>query len=406
MKLTSLALALLALAALPAWAGDGDGDGADAPSRFFDTYDANGDGRVTPEEIGVDAEIFRLLDRDGDGAITRTDLGGPADYRPRPGPQGPQDGQRPGPGGPGRGPGAGPGGPPGQGDPGAERHRRLLEMDADGDGNISREEFKGPPELFGRLDANGDGTIDRKECEQAGPRGRQAGRGPDGPGSGQGRGGRMLERLQEFDTDGDGRVSAEEYKGRMPFERLDRNGDGFLDAQDFEGRPGGREGGPGGGPGAGPGQGPGDRPDRDRARMREALKAMDTDGDGKVSAAEYTGPIPFERLDRNGDGFLDAADAPRGPDQGPGRGPGDGEPRRGRSRRGRGLSAEALKRFDQDGDGKVTREEFPGGDERFDLLDANGDGVLTEADQPPPPPPPAEPPAPPAAPAPPPAPGG
>ena len=138
--------------------------------------------------------------------------------------------------------------------------------------------------------------------------------------------------------------------------------------------------------------------------MREALKAMDADGDGKVSKDEYTGPIPFERLDRNRDGFLDAADAPG--DRGPGRGDGQGQGRRGGSRRGRGLTPQALKRFDQDGDGQVTRDEFPGGDERFDLLDLNKDGVLTEADQPAPPAPPAAPPAPRAPPAPPPAPGG
>ena len=399
MKLVPVILVLLGLAALPAQAGDDD----DAPSRFFDTYDANGDGRVTPEEIAVDAEIFRLLDRDGDGAITRTDLGGPADYRPRSAPQEPRDGQRPG---PGAEPGAGPGGP-GPADRGAERQRRLMAMDADGDGKVTREEFKGPDELFGRLDANGDGAIDGTECAQAGRQG-PGGQGPGGqgrggpgagPGQGPGRGGRMLERLEQLDTDGDGRVSAEEYEGRIPFERLDRNGDGFLDAQDFEGR----RGGPGAGPGGGPGQGPGDRPDR--ARMREALKAMDADGDGKVSEAEYTGPVPFERLDRNGDGFLDAADAPQG--AGPGRGPGDGEARPGGARRGRGISAQALRRFDRDGDGQVTREEFPGGDERFDLLDANADGVLSEADLPPSPPPPlppvepAEPPAPPAPPAPP-----
>lgn len=31
--------------------------------------------------------------------------------------------------------------------------------DANGDGRVTREEFKGPPQLFGRLDRNGDGTL-------------------------------------------------------------------------------------------------------------------------------------------------------------------------------------------------------------------------------------------------------
>ena len=36
-------------------------------------YDADEDGRITPEEHGRGVEAFRNLDRDGDGAITRSD---------------------------------------------------------------------------------------------------------------------------------------------------------------------------------------------------------------------------------------------------------------------------------------------------------------------------------------------
>ena len=41
----------------------------------------------------------------------------------------------------------------------------LKREDANGDGQVSREEFKGPPFLFGRLDANGDGVLTRSEFE-------------------------------------------------------------------------------------------------------------------------------------------------------------------------------------------------------------------------------------------------
>ncbi len=36
-----------------------------------------------------------------------------------------------------------------------------------------------------------------------------------------------------------------------------------------------------------------------------------------------------------------------------------------------------LEQFDKNGDGKITRDEFPGPPQFFDHLDANGDGVIT-----------------------------
>ena len=43
--------------------------------------------------------------------------------------------------------------------------------------------------------------------------------------------------------------------------------------------------------------------------MLERLRAMDKDGDGRVSREEFTGrPAMFDRLDANHDGFLDPSD--------------------------------------------------------------------------------------------------
>ncbi|NQT91885.1 MAG: EF-hand domain-containing protein [Lentisphaerae bacterium] len=42
---------------------------------------------------------------------------------------------------------------------------------------------------------------------------------------------------------------------------------------------------------------------------------------------------------------------------------------------------------DEDGDGVVSREEFPGPDERFDRLDTNGDGGIDKSEAPKGPPP-------------------
>jgi Ca2+-binding EF-hand superfamily protein len=46
-----------------------------------------------------------------------------------------------------------------------------------------------------------------------------------------------------------------------------------------------------------------------RQALLERLKAMDKDGDGRVSRAEFSGKARlFDRLDRNHDGYLDRAD--------------------------------------------------------------------------------------------------
>src|SRR5262245_42647322 len=54
----------------------------------------------------------------------------------------------------------------------AERGRgrsggRLKQMDANNDGSISREEWKGRPRMFERLDQNQDGVINREELANA-----------------------------------------------------------------------------------------------------------------------------------------------------------------------------------------------------------------------------------------------
>lgn len=49
---------------------------------------------------------------------------------------------------------------------------RLKKDDANGDGAVTREEFRGPPEIFNRLDANGNGVIDAGEMNRAAGQGR------------------------------------------------------------------------------------------------------------------------------------------------------------------------------------------------------------------------------------------
>ncbi|HNR35015.1 MAG TPA: EF-hand domain-containing protein [Candidatus Hydrogenedentes bacterium] len=96
--------------------------------------------------------------------------------------------------------------------------------------------------------------------------------------------------------------------------------------------------------------------------MLDMLRKADADKDGKATFEEMKAARPeitkerFDMMDRNKDGVLSAADFP--------------------------SPAEAFKEADKDANGKVTFEELQAArprmtKERFDMMDANKDGVLT-----------------------------
>jgi Ca2+-binding EF-hand superfamily protein len=186
------------------------------------------------------AAALRTLDTNGDGRLTMDEL------RPSFGP----DGR-----GPGRG---GFGGRHG----GGEREGRdasattaddladtLMAFDRNADGNQVRaevpERFQG---LFDRADANKDGSLTRDELKQSASAGGQAeaGRGRRG---GRGRGAMADPLMRALDVDRDGVLSEAELAEAVDaLKTLDANGDGQLSAEEFRpasnggffGREGGR----------------------------------------------------------------------------------------------------------------------------------------------------------------------
>lgn len=230
---------------------------------------------------------------------------------------------------------------------------RLKEMDANKDGIITLDEFlarRNP--TFARFDSNNDGVVDRAEFEAAAKESADY----------------WIKRfIKRFDADRDGKISKDEFaKARKDrFAMREINDDGRMGAEDMR-RPGIRErigrwmGGRGqeandgqegktGKDAQEPGKEAGDRGPSDTKRML-----------GRANRQ-------FGRLDKNGDGFIDAKDL---------------EP----------LAAERValaskrffNRFDADNDGKVTKDEFNRlAKERFAELDVDGDGKITDADLPP-----------------------
>jgi Ca2+-binding EF-hand superfamily protein len=108
---------------------------------------------------------------------------------------------------------------------------------------------------------------------------------------------RVEDHLKAADTNGDGQISLEEAKAKLPmaydhFEFLDANKDGQITMAEFERL-------------------------RDPGAMRgealKRLKAADKDNDGKLNLAEVQVAFPevavrFSQLDKDNDGFLTAVD--------------------------------------------------------------------------------------------------
>ncbi len=189
--------------------------------------------------------------------------------------------------------------------------------DTDGDGSVSRAEFLADAaRRFEMMDADKDGQLTVDERRAARERLRAArgpgrpgfapGEAPPGgalaatlpppgspalgadaaPGSARGRRGGMLARL---DDNGDGQLTRAEFEA--PFDRLDANRDGTIDQAEMAARRSF---------GAGPASADG------RTGGGGRLARLDADGDGKISRSEFD--RPFDRLDTDRSGVIDAGE--------------------------------------------------------------------------------------------------
>jgi Ca2+-binding EF-hand superfamily protein len=155
---------------------------------------------------------------------------------------------------------------------------RIGELDTNKDGKVSLAELVASKQSWlSRVDSNKDGVANQAEIDA----------------SLQVRRSERIDKLfSEQDTNKDGRISREE--SRMParwFARIDANSDGNLTREELTQHPGQRD---------------GARTDGHNGKVGE----MDSNGDGKIDAAELKSAAErtLKRLDQNGDGTLDATE--------------------------------------------------------------------------------------------------
>jgi Ca2+-binding EF-hand superfamily protein len=169
----------------------------------------------------------------------------------------------------------------------ARGQERFASVDTNTDGLVSLDEFLAAhDDRVASLDADGDGLFTAEELSAfAGP----GGHSPPV---------RAIERrMERADSDGDGALSHDEIESAhaLRFEAADADADGFLSFDEArEARPG-----------------HGHRVHAGREGMREQIQGLDTNGDREISRDEAAlSDIPFDDMDRNGDGVLNREDRP------------------------------------------------------------------------------------------------
>jgi Ca2+-binding EF-hand superfamily protein len=308
----------------------------------FGRYDKNQDGVLTRDEFPGSPEQFGNLDRNRNSNVTKLEFTrsplarrflerDAADERPareRFAPPADREALRP---------------------------TAWAHLDRDRDGRVARDEWTGTAQAFQVLDRNADGVLDRRDVT-AEPV--ASGREPAGPQlTGPPLQGGVAELMARHDRNQDGRISRTEAGGvrlgRL-FDAIDTDRSGELSEAELQtavyalGRMAAER----------------DRGGPERRSQRSALTfdAWDRDRDGRLTTGEFRGPGElFPLIDRNRDAVLsreEVATFLREQNE-----------------------VEFLKKYDGNGDGRVTRDEFPGTDEVFRRADRSGDGTVTAADR-------------------------
>lgn len=361
----------------------------DEAADLFNNLDKNKDGKLEKSEVAEEQlrhfeRLLRSGDKDKDGVLTREEFESTAREEEKPVTP-PQGEGRPG------GPGAG-----GPGRPGPNPEELFRRIDKDGNGKVSRDEVKSAeiPEPIKNILSRQFDELKKDELSSEDLRGMRERMGREGGREG---GRAMLERLRQFDKNGDGKISKEELKdvpaeGRERMtQMMERLGRDEIDLKRMEELMG--QGGPGG-PGRRPGDGQRPMAGRDGERRPAMEEGGPRDGERRPEGGPRDGERRPEGGPRDGErrpegardgerrpegGPRDGERRPEGPRDGerrPEGGPRDGE-RRPEGQPGRGgFRPQLLRILDTNEDGRLSKEELQNAAAQFDRLDRNQDGQI------------------------------
>ncbi len=215
-----------------------------------------------------------------------------------------------------------------------EARQRFADMDADGDGRISRDEWRGSAQSFRVHDWNRDGFIAGNELRDA-VRQAQAGELEDYDAV-DSMNDWSASRFIALDRNRDGRIARAEWQDDLDsFYRVDRDRNNVVSRTEFLG-----------------GDFDDDRGDR--------FDYLDADGNNRVTRQEWHASADaFTWLDRNRDGVLSRVEV------------------EGNSADSVDTGGDAFGRLDANGDNRISPAEWRWTRSSFDQRDANRDGVLS-----------------------------
>jgi Ca2+-binding EF-hand superfamily protein len=217
----------------------------------------------------------------------------------------------------------------------AQGGMRFQGMDRNGDGRITRAEWKGSDQSFNVHDWNGDGVLSGDEVRPGARRGQRQPPEPDfdTPDREYPFDDWTVRGFNSIDHNRDNRITADEWHfDRESFRRADHNRDGVISRSEFLNEDVGQD---------------DDREDR--------FSNLDVNRDNRISLDEWHGTrAAFDRLDDNRDGVLTRAEVS-----------------------GSEAPPALFASLDVNRNGTISRDEWHWSAASFDRLDSNRDGRLT-----------------------------